>query len=511
MFGSAPAPNQIRVPEGNIYADPASNFASRVKVGHDTYSRPTPSFSPQDSSSATTKGEVNPAHWAPPGSWPEEAVRSTTKANTLLTWAPSKAKNGMPIITRGEGVKLYDTNEKEYIDWTSQAVCANLGHTIPSDIKEAINIQLDEIPFVYGGMGLVEIRARLSALIGEIMPAGISGVVFPSSGSEANECAIAMARRFTGRTKIISAYRSYHGGTAASSAATGDFRRHFLPAAPDFVKMFQPNMLFSKMGGLTEPEKVENALTLLEEQIIFEGGENVASIIVESIPGAAGVLTYPDGYLQGVRALCDRYGIVMHCDEIMVGFGRTGRMWGFQHYDGVVPDIVTSAKGLSAGFVPVSVVACNDEMKEFFEEAPLGWGSTYQAHPVALAASYATIKHMLEHDIVGMCAKKAPQFASHMERLTQKHPCLKQFRSVGLFGAFDVVAPDGQQPQMFHDARGEAFVKYYKAFNDEGLYGLLRPPLLHVAPPLVITEEEMAEGFERHDRALNVLDKELGF
>jgi len=378
-------------------------------------------------------------------------------------------------------------------------------------IRSTLLSQLDSTAFVYGGMGMTEVRARLSKLVSEILPAGMSGLAFPSSGSEANEAAIAMCRRFTGKKKVLSAYRSYHGGSANSAAATGDFRRWMQPSTPDFIKVFQPHTLLEKLNGESEAEKVQNSLTMLEEQIVYEGPDQIASIMIESVPGAAGVLTFPDGYMQGVRALCDKYGIMMHCDEIMVGFGRTGKMWGFQHYDGVVPDIVTSAKGLSGAILPVSMVACSSEMQAFFEDHPLGWGSTYQAHPVALACAYASIKHMLEHNIVGGVAEIAPQFKDHMERLAAKHPSIKQYRSVGLFGAFDAKAPNGEQPQWFHHPRMDAFTKYLQAFNSEGLIGLLRPPIIHIAPPLIINEEELAEGFDRHDRALDVLDKELGF
>jgi adenosylmethionine-8-amino-7-oxononanoate aminotransferase len=253
------------------------------------------------------------------------------------------------------------------------------------------------------------------------------------------------------------------------------------------------------------------SLLMLEEQILYEGPEQTACIMIESIPGAAGVLTLPEGYMQGVRALCDKYDILLHLDEVMVGFGRTGHMWGFQRYDGVVPDIVTSAKGLSSSITPISMVAISDKMLEFFEENPMGWGSTFQAHPVAMAAAYANIKEMLSNDVIGHVQSLAPIFDSHMKDCAASHPSIKQYRAAGLFGALDIANPDGTQPHHFNAGRTEATAAYAKAFNEVGLIGLFRPPVIHVAPPLIISEEELKEGFEKQHQALDVLDKALGY
>jgi len=454
---------------------------------------------------------IDPSHNLPMGEWSDAQVKGAVKENVMLTWAPSKAKNNLPVITHGEGVYLYDSNGKKYIDWTSQAVCTNGGHTVSEGVKGAIMDQLDKTPFVYGGMAMCEVRARLSNIISSILPAGLNGCAFPSSGSEANEAAITMARRFTGKTKIINWYRSYHGGTANSLQATGDFRRWYVEPPPGFVKAHNPNPYFFEFGGATEEEKTEMSLKMLEEQILYEGADHVACIMLESIPGAAGVLTLPDGYMQGVRALCDKYNILLHLDEVMVGFGRTGNMWGFQRYDGVVPDIVTSAKGLSSSITPISMVAISDKMMEFFEENPMGWGSTFQAHPVAMAAAYANIKEMLSNNVVGHVQEMAPMFENHLKECAENHPSIKQYRAAGLFGALDIVMPDGTQPHHFNAGRTEATQAYAKAFNEVGLIGLFRPPVIHVAPPLIINEAELKEGFEKQHEALDVLDKALGY
>lgn len=290
-------------------------------------------------------------------------------------------------------------------------------------------------------------------------------------------------------------------------------RRWFGQESPNFVKAFNPFPLFFKPGGpnANETEQVEAALAMLEETILNEGPESIASIMTESIQGAGGCVIFPDGYLQGVRALCDQYGILMHMDEVMMGFGRTGRMFGFQNYEGVMPDIVTCAKGISSSAVPMSMVACSEEVLNYFEDKSIGWGSTYNGHPVAMAVSYESTKYLLQNNIVGRTAALAPLFEACMQQLVEDHPCLKQYRSIGLFGCLDVQDVNGKNPKLQHEAPHEAFFKYKKAFKDEGLVGLHRYPHIHCAPPLTITEEELIDGFERLDRALNVLDEALGY
>ena len=429
-----------------------------------------------------------------------------------MTWVPGKARENVPNLTHGEGVYLYDDKGKQYLDWTSQAVCANLGHDVPESAVQAAAYQMRQLPFTYGGIGITESRTRMNQLMAEILPGDLRAAVFPSSGAEANEAGIMMARRFTGRQKVISWYRSYHGATAAAGAATGDFRRWYgSDSNPGFVKAFNPFPLFFNHEGGCEEERVASALNMLEEQILNEGPDNIASIMMESIVGAGGCLIMPPGYMQGVRAICDKYGILMHLDEVMVGFGRTGKLFGFQNYDGVLPDIMSAAKGISGAAVPLSMTACNEEIMKFFEDKPIGWGSTYQAHPVAIATSYEVIKYILQEDIVGRVQRLEPVFQKEMQRIANAHPCIKQFRAIGLFGCFDVQDIKGNNPKLQHEPAHEAFNKYKKAYAENGLVGLHRYPHVHCAPPLVISQDELLDGFDRLDRALYVLDDALGF
>ena len=459
-----------------------------------------------------SKLELSPDHEMPMGSWSSEQIRDATSNNVMLTWSPGKVRHNTPIITRGEGVYLYDDKGNKFLDWTSQAVCSNTGYTIPETVIEATTQQMKELSFVYGGLGLCEIRARLSKLISDLLPGDLQGMVFPSSGSEANEAAIMMARRHTGKYKVINWYRSYHGGTTNSQQATGDFRRWFGgDLVPGFVKGFHPYPLFWDLAGENEEERTQMALNMLEEQILNEGPDSVAMVQFESVIGGGGVLIPPPGYMQGVRAICDKYNIVMHCDEVMVGFGRTGELFAFQNYEGVIPDIVTAAKGITSATLPLSMTACRKHIMESFEEKALGWGSTYQAHPVAMACAYENVKYLVKNNVIGHTKVLGSVMEREMKRIAENHPSIKQYRSIGLFGCLDAHNPDGSNPQLQHTAIDKAFVAYKKAYTENGLIGLLRPPHLHIAPPLVITEEELLDGFERQDKALYALDEGLGF
>jgi len=446
------------------------------------------------------------------GSWSSDQIREAVTSSVMLTWAPGKARHNTPIITHGEGVYLYDDKGAKFLDWTSQAVCSNLGYDLPPAVLEATSKQQQKLPFVYSGLGITEIRARLSKLISQILPGDLQGMVFPSSGSEANEAAIMMARRYTGKYKVINWYRSYHGGTTNSQQATGDFRRWYGgDHVPGFVKAFSPNPLFWDLAGATEEERTQMALNMLEEQILNEGPDSIAMVQFESVIGGGGVLVPPEGYMQGVRAMCDKYNILMHCDEVMVGFGRTGELFGFQNYKGVIPDIVTAAKGLTSAALPLSMTACRRHIMEAFEDKPLGWGSTYASHPVAMACAYENVKYMIKEDVIGHVQRLAPTFDDCMRTMVENHPCIKQYRHIGMFGCFDAMLPDGSNPQLQHTAVDKAFVQYKKAYTDNGLIGLLRPPHLHVAPPLIISKDELLDGFERQDKALDVLDEALGY
>merc|ERR1712176_329267 len=318
-------------------------------------------------------------------------------------------------------------------------------------------------------MGIVPIRARISQLMGELAPGDLNGFLFPSSGGEANDCAIRLARLYTGKTKIFNQYRSYHGGSSAPLAATGDFRRHFAgSSSTGFVKMFNPEPhLFS--WGSTDEEACANALASLEEQIIQEDPNTIAAIMLESIPGSAGVLVPAMGYMEGVRALCNKYDILMIADEVMTGFGRTGELFAFQHFDGVIPDIFTSAKGLTGSWQPLSVVGVRQHIKDFFWRNPVGWGSTFQAHPVALACGYATLKHIIDSDLLGHVQKTLqPIMIEELNRLVDKYAHVKQARVAGAFGCLDLIDPrTGERIMKLGDPLPPHVANFKRAFLAE--------------------------------------------
>jgi len=316
-----------------------------------------------------------------------------------------------------------------------------------------------------------------------------------------------MAKRFTGRNKIINQYRSYHGGSTASLTATGDFRRWFGETGTSgFVKTFNPQP-FGFRWGENDEDRTRLLLLMLEEQIKMEGPESIAAIMVETIVGAGGVLVPPQGYVEGVRALCDHHNILLIMDEVMVGLGRTGKLWCAQHFEGVMPDILTSAKGLTAGILPFGMVGMTQSIKDFFMKEPLGWGATYANHPVGMACAYEVLKYLVQHDLPAKAAALEPVMIEEMSGLVERHPSVRQARCVGLFGCLDLVDPQtGRFVQAFHQQHPVKVAAFKQAMVENGLYGLFRPPLLHCAPPLTISEEQLRDGFARLDKALNVLD-----
>ena len=264
----------------------------------------------------------------------------------MFAWGASDALYKSSIVVqRTEGVYIYDDSGNKILDWSAQAVCSNLGHDVPQSIRDAVTKQMAENAFVYGDLYTTEVRARLCHLLGQISPADLNGFLFASGGAEANEAAIRLARRYTGRPKVMSRARSYHGSSTSSLAMTGDPRSWALDASvPGFVKIMDPFPFTFKWGD-TEQEMVERSLGALHDQILTEGPEQIAAIFLESITGANGWMMTPTAYMQGARALCDKYGILMVCDEVMTGFGRTGHMFGFQNFEGVVPDMYEEAVG----------------------------------------------------------------------------------------------------------------------------------------------------------------------
>jgi len=442
------------------------------------------------------------------GKWGLDQIMKSTEEHVIYTWgATDPARKGSIPIERGEGIYLYDYSGNKYIDMTSQAINNNLGYGIPKPILDAITYQLQNLHHVYGGLTITEPKAKLAEILNDLTPPEITGFIFPLTGSDANEVAIRTARSFTKKNKILTRYKSYHGGSSGALNATGDFRRFFAEAGiSGFVKFYDFQAMQFKWGT-TQEESIGNYLAYLEETILNENPNTIAAIMVEAITGSAGVLVNPPEIIQGIRALCDKYNILMIIDEVMSGVGRSGEMFAFQTYEGVIPDIFTCAKGLSGSYLPLSAAGFRKEIQDHFRTNPIGWGTTFQAHPVSCIAGFETMKYMVEHDVVGHVQKMSKVLEGHMEKLLKKHNCLRQGRIRGLFAAFDLVGKDGQLIQrMFQDPNPPVIGEFKKKLLQNGIFAWVRPPIMHLAPPLIITEEELNDAISRIDDALKVLD-----
>jgi taurine---2-oxoglutarate transaminase len=430
-----------------------------------------------------------------------EEIVDWSKRYTLYDWAAQAAVNPIPV-ERAEGVYFYEPGGKRYLDFNSQLMSVNIGHGDPR-VNEAISRQLGQLGYVNSAAMATGPRALLGKKLAEIFPGDIEKSFFTLGGAEANENAIRIAKAVTGRHKILARYRSYHGATAAAITLTGDPRRWANePGLPGVVHVLD------FYHGTTRPmDDAETALRNLRETIELEGPATIAAFIIEPVTGTNGILVPPDGYLQGVREICDQYGILMIADEVMSGFGRTGKWFAVEHY-GVVPDIITCAKGLTSSYLPLGAVGLRRHVAEHFEKNVFAGGLTYNSHPVCLAAALATIEVFEQDGLVEHAAKMGDVMARHHQELAAKHPSVGAVRSIGLFGVLELVrnretgepmAPfNGSSPEM------QALLRY---LLDNGVYTILHWNQVMTNPPLSITEAQLAEGFDILDQALDITDK----
>ena len=347
-----------------------------------------------------------------------------------------------------------------------------------------------------------EVRGRLGQLLAELTPGNLNTFFFTLGGAEANENALRMARIVTGRQKVIARHRSYHGATAGAISVTGD-PRHWAsePAVPGVIRVLDPYRY-----GRPEPEPVDEHLAYLEEIINYEGPGTIAAFILETVTGTNGILVPPDGYLAGVRALCDKYGILMIADEVMAGFGRTGRWFAIDNWD-VVPDLLTMAKGLTSSYLPLGAVAISDRIAEYFADRTYQGGLTYSSHPVACAAAIAAINVLRDDDLVGNAARLGPVMARHHADLAAKHPSVGTTRSIGLFGIVGLIRNrTTRQPMAPFNASSPEMAALDARFKADGLYTMQHWDSFFTNPPLCITEEQLAEAFAIIDAALEVTD-----
>jgi len=428
-----------------------------------------------------------------------DEIIQLAKKHTLFEWSAQGAVDPIPVA-RARGVYFWTPDGKRYLDFNSQLMCVNIGHGDPRVVK-AIQGQAAVLPYANPFMA-TEPRARLGAKLAEIAPGDIDVFFFTNGGAEANENAVKIARAYTGRQKILARYRSYHGATAGAIALTGDPRRWTQPPLPGIVHVLDPYHGIQR-GWDTAAE----SLQYLDEVIQLEGPETIAAFILEPVTGTNGVLVPPDGYLQGVRALCDRYGILMIADEVMTGFGRTGAWFSVDHWK-VVPDLITMAKGLTSAYVPLGAVGLRQEISDFFKDRVFPSGLTYNSHPLACAAALATIAVYEEDRLVDKARETGKVMATLLDDLADRHACVGAVRSIGLFGVVELVrSRETREPIAPFNGTSPEMTALAKFFRQEGLYTFVRWNYFFTNPPLCITEAELREGFAILDRGLALIAK----
>ena len=422
-------------------------------------------------------------------------VRALDRAGVFHSWSAQGALQPM-VFKGGEGCRLWDYDGRDYLDFSSQLVNTNIGHQHPRVI-EAIKAQADELATIAPAHANLA-RGRAARKILDLAPAGFSKVFFTNAGADANENAIRMARAVTGREKILSAYRSYHGGTGSAIAATGDFRRVPNEFSRGHVRFFNPFLYRSEFWAGNEEEECQRALHHLRRVIECEGAASIAGLLLETIPGTAGVLVPPRGYLEGVRALADEFGIVLILDEVMAGFGRTGKWLALEHF-GVVPDLITFAKGVNSGYVPAGGVIISERIASHFDEEMFYGGLTYSGHPLAMAAICATLEVMEQEDVVGNAASIGEAVLTPgLERLRDKHDIIGDVRGLGVFHAIELV--ESKQSRAPLPAAEVARLK--QGMIDRGLLPFVVANRIHVVPPCIVTPAEARRGLEIIDEAL---------
>jgi taurine--2-oxoglutarate transaminase len=434
-----------------------------------------------------------------PGTLTYDEIVELNRRHTFFSWSIQGAID--PIaIDRAEGVWLYTPDGRKILDFNSQLMSVNIGHG-DRRVVDAITEQATKLQFVQPAFA-TEIRGRLGQKLAEIMPGDLDKVFFTLGGAEAIENAIKLARHHTGRYKVLARYRAYHGATMGAMTLTGDPRRW--ANEPGLVGVVRyPD---THRWGEAEPRPVEESLQGLEDVIRYEGPSTIAAVFLETIVGTNGILIPPDGYLQGVREICDRHGVLMVADEVMAGFGRTGRWFAIDHW-GVVPDLMTMAKGLTSSYLPLGAVAMRHGIAEAFESKMYYGGLTYSSHPVSLAAALATIRVYEEDDLIANAARLGARMQEHHERLAARHPSVGAHRSLGLFGILDLVRTrEPWTPMTPFNGTSDEMKAIGKYLRDNGLYTMIANNSIHTNPPLCITEDELAAGFEIIDDALDIAD-----
>lgn len=437
-----------------------------------------------------------------------DEVKYNQTTYCLQSWSKQKGLNPIPI-EKAEGIYLYDFEGNRYSDMSSQLVNLNVGHG-NREIIEAIKEQAEKYCYISPAYGS-EPRGTLAKMIIELLPDNMGKVFFTNGGADANENAVKIAKMYTGRQKVFSRYRSYHGSTYGAGNLTGEPRRYPLePGIPGFVKFFDPYLYRESIQFDSEEAATAYYVGKLREQIIYEGAENVAAIVLETITGSNGVIIPPKGYLQGVRKICDEFGIMMICDEVMAGFGRTGKMFAFEHFN-IKPDIVTFAKGVTCGYVQLGGVAVSKDIAAYFDDHLLSCGLTYSGHPLACAAGVACLKYYKQANIPHNVNRSGKVLGEILEKMKSEHKCVGDVRYIGLFSAVELVkSKETREPVVSYGKDPDGIMgKLIGKLKAKGFMTYSHENMIMISPPLIITEEQVREEMKKLDEVLTEFDSQM--
>lgn len=435
-----------------------------------------------------------------------DVIKKQDKLHNLHSWSSQGDLNPV-VVSKAEGIYFWDSDGNKYFDMSSQLVNLNIGYGNKKVIN-AIKEQADKMPYI-GPAFALDVRSELASRLLEIAPDNMSKVFFTIGGAEANENALKIAKIYTGRDKVFSRYRSYHGATYGAANLTGEPRRFpSEPGIPGFIKFFDPYLYRSPIEFASEEEASQYYIEQLREQIIYEGRESVAAIFLETVTGSNGVIIPPLNYLKGVREICDEFGILMVCDEVMVGFGRTGEWFACNNWD-VKPDLITFAKGITSGYVPLGGVLLRKEIADYFDENPLMCGLTYSGHPMGCAAGIATLDVYQEEGLIENSRQMGKVLGEELEILKKKHTCVGDVRYIGLFSSVELVKSKESKEALVPYGEDSAGVMsgILSSLKTKGFSTYTHENIIIIAPPLIITAEEIKEALAILDQVLNEVDQ----
>ena len=440
----------------------------------------------------------------------DDEILSLSLEHNFWTWSAQTQVKPIPV-SHARGCYFWDTKGRKYLDLNSMVMCVNIGHG-DERVINAICAQARELPYAGPHMA-TKPRAALGKLLSEITPSGLTKFLYTLGGADANENAIKLARAYTGRHKILARYRSYHGATSGAMAATGDPRRvawepGVMPGVVHFLDPYRYRSTFhQKTPPPSESDFSIDYLNHLEEIIRYEGPESIAALLIEPVTGANGIIIPPEGYLQGVRSLCDKYGILLIADEVMTGFGRTGRWFAVNHWD-VTPDLMTMAKGMTSGYAPLGAVAMKAEIADSFNDRVFQGGLTFNGHPLSLAAAIANIQVIQNDGLVERSTKMGSLMSGFLSAMADRHASIGEVRSLGLFAAIELVRnKTTKEPLAPYGRTSPVMETFRQGMLDHGVYLYTRSNIILIMPPLIIKEEELREGLSILEKGIEGIDK----